>query len=60
MRNLMRCLANLGLAVDHPALDLDSAAHGIDNTRKFRQKAVAGIFHGPTALRRDFWIDQFP
>jgi hypothetical protein len=32
---------HLRLPIDHPALDLNSAAHGIYDTRKFRQKAVA-------------------
>jgi len=59
MRNLMRCLANLGLAVDHPALDLDSAAHGIHDTRKFREHAVAGVFDDPPLMLTDLWVDQF-
>jgi hypothetical protein len=30
-------VGHLRLAVDHPALDLRGAAHGVYNTRKFRQ-----------------------
>jgi hypothetical protein len=47
------------LAVDHPALDLHSAAHRIDDTRKFRQQAVAGVLYDPASVFLDLRIDQF-
>src|SRR5262249_40916264 len=50
----------LELAVGHPALDVDSAPHGIQNTRKFRQEAVAGIFYDAAPMLRDLRIDQLP
>ena len=33
------------LAIDHPALDLDSAAHGIYHACKFSQQSVAGVLY---------------
>jgi hypothetical protein len=53
-------LGHLGLALDHPALDLGRATDGINDTRKFCQEAVAGVLHGTAAVLRDFGIDQFP
>src|SRR6516165_9714500 len=41
------------LTVDHPALDLDSATHGVDHTRKFRKQAVAGVLDDPAAVFLD-------
>jgi hypothetical protein len=41
----------------HPHLNLDSAAHGTHNTRKFRQEAVAGIFDDATAVLGDLRIN---
>ena len=53
-------LAHLGFAVDHPALDLHSAAHSGYNTGKFRQQAVAGVLYGTAAVLPDLRIDQLP
>jgi len=41
-------------------LDLGSAPHGIHNTAKFRQKAVAGVFDNAPAVFGDLWINQLP
>ncbi len=46
-----------GIALSHPALDLDRAAHGIDNARELRQQAVAGILHDPASVLPDLRID---
>src|SRR5262249_28296492 len=51
-------LAHLRLAVDHPALDLHSAAHRIHDTRKFREQAVAGVLDDPAVMLADLRIDQ--
>ena len=48
------------LAVDHPALDLDGAAHGIDDASKFRQQAVAGVLDDAASVLPDLWLDQLP
>src|SRR5262245_23256363 len=37
-------VGHLRFAIDHPALDLHSAAHGVHYTEKFRQHAIASIF----------------
>ena len=53
-------LAHLRFAADHPALNLHSAAHGIHNTRKLRQKAVAGVLYGAASVLLDLRIDKLP
>jgi hypothetical protein len=51
MRSLMRWSSGtLVLAVDHPALDLRSATHGVHNTRELRQEAVVGALHNPAMV----------
>src|SRR5262249_29564115 len=47
-------------AVDHPALNLHSAANGVYNTRKLRQEAIAGVLHNPATVLLDLRIDKFP
>ena len=46
-----------GVAIGHPPLDLNGAAHGVHNTRKLRQQAVASVLYYsapvPLDLRRD-------
>jgi hypothetical protein len=48
------------VAVDHAALDLRSATHGVHNTRKFRQQAVAGVLYSTAPALRDLRINQLP
>jgi hypothetical protein len=50
----------LGLAVEHAALDLGGAAHGIDNARKFGQQPVAGGFDDAAVVLSDLRVDQLP
>jgi hypothetical protein len=49
---------HLRLAVDHPALDLRSAADGVHNARKFRQQAIAGVLYGAAPVLPNLRIDQ--
>ena len=51
-------LRQFGIAFDHPVLNVDGTAHGLDNTREFHQHAVAGSLHDPSAMLLDFWIDK--
>jgi len=51
-------LGHLGLAVNHPALDLDSATHRVHDTRKFREQAVASMFDCAPTVLFDLRIDQ--
>jgi hypothetical protein len=51
---------HLGFALDHAALDLRDATHGVHNTRKLRQQAVAGILYGTAPVLLDLRIDQLP
>ena len=60
MRNLIRrSFGNLRLSGAHPALNLYSTPHSIDDTWKFREHAVAGIFDDPTSVLIDLRINQF-
>src|SRR5215468_3364134 len=51
-------LGRLGLAVGHPALDLHSAAHRVDDAGKFRQHAVTGGLHDTAVVLGDFRIEE--
>ena len=53
-------LGHLTLAVDHPALDLHSASHGVHHTGKFGQQPVAGVLYGTPPVFPDLWLDQIP
>jgi hypothetical protein len=53
-------VGRLGLAVDHPALHLGSAAHRVDDARKFNQQAVAGGLDDAALVLLDLRIDQLP
>ena len=46
------------LAVNHPVLDLHSAADGVCDTAKFSQRAVAGVLDVTAAMLLDLRIDQ--
>ena len=52
-------LARLGLAVEHPALDLHGAAHRVDDAGELGQEAVTGVLHGTAPMLGDFGIDKF-
>jgi hypothetical protein len=49
-----------GLAVDHSALHLGSAAHRVDDTGEFREQAVAGVLDDVAPVLLDLRIDQLP
>src|SRR5215472_6730819 len=51
---------NVPLAVEHSALDLGSAARSVDNTRKFRQQAVAGVLDDAAPVFPKARIHQLP
>ena len=53
-------LGHRGFALDHPALDLRSAADRVHHARKLREEAVAGVLYDPTAVFDDFRLDQLP
>jgi hypothetical protein len=53
-------IGHLGLAVDHPALDLQSASHGVHHTGKFGQQPVAGVLYGTAPVFPDLRLDQLP
>src|SRR5207253_7963218 len=51
-------LGRLGIAVDHRPLNLDGAAHRIDDARKLHQHAVAGGLDNPAVMLPDFGVDK--
>ena len=53
-----RLVGHLGFAPNHPALDLDSATHGVNHTRKFRQQSVAGVLYDAAAMFGDLRFEQ--
>jgi hypothetical protein len=46
------------IALDHPVLDLDGAAHGIDHAAKLNDAPIAGALHHAPAMDGDGRIDQ--
>jgi hypothetical protein len=50
--------SDLGLAVDHPPLNLDGAADGVHYAPKLRQEAVASVLDDPPTVLGDIGIDQ--
>ena len=50
---------HLGIALDHAALYVDGATHGVDDADKFHQHPIAGSLDDPTPVLCDFGINQF-
>jgi hypothetical protein len=46
------------ILLDYLPLHLDRAAHGVHDTRKFRQEAVAGVLYGTALVLLDLRTDQ--
>ena len=46
------------IALDHIALHLDRAAHGVDHAAKFNEEAVARALDDPAAMHGDCGIDE--
>ena len=53
-------LGRFGIAFGHAALDLNTAARGIDNAWKFIEQAVSGVLYGMASVLLDLRLDQFP
>jgi hypothetical protein len=47
------------VALDHLALDLDRAAHCMDDALKLHEQTVAGRLYDAAAMFNDSWIEQF-
>ena len=47
-----------GVALDHGVLNLDRAAHGVDDAAEFDQRAVAGALHHAAIVHRDGRVDE--
>src|SRR5690606_15158552 len=49
---------NVGIAPAHPELDVESATHGLDDAREFREDAVARALHHAPVAFLDGRLDQ--
>ena len=49
---------NIGVAIDHPVLDLDRAAHRFDRAGELDQHAVARRLHDAALVLGDLGVDQ--
>src|SRR5262249_58790468 len=47
------------VALGHTALNIDSAAHSIDNANELHQRPISGGFNNSAAMFGDLRIDQF-
>src|SRR5262249_31950073 len=47
---------HLGVPLSHPALNLDSAAEGVHDTRELHEHTVAGGLHDPTTVLGDLGV----
>ena len=47
-----------GIALGHPVLQLDGAAHGIDDASELDEKAIAGPLNDAAVMQSDGGIDQ--
>ena len=51
-------LRHVGVAGKHPALDVDGAAHRVDDARELGQQAVARGLHDAPAMRHHLRVEQ--
>ena len=51
-------LRQAGVALDHRVLDLDSAAHRVDDAAKLDECAVASALYDATVMHGDRWVDD--
>jgi hypothetical protein len=45
------------IALDHPTLNLDRAAHRVNDTSELNENAIAGSLNDAAAMQSDGWID---
>jgi hypothetical protein len=53
-------LSQLGIALSHPTLNLDSTAEGVHHTRELHEDAVVGGLHDPAAVLGDLGVYESP
>jgi len=51
-------LGHLGIAGDHPTLNVDGAAHGVDDAGELGQQPVARRLHQPSVMLGELGIEQ--
>jgi hypothetical protein len=51
-------LRDVSITIGHPPLQFGSASHGIHNTGKFGQEAIAGVLDSAPAVLADLRFDQ--
>jgi hypothetical protein len=50
----------IGVTVDHPALDLDRAPYGINDTGKLKERTITSILDYPPAMLANLGFDKVP
>jgi hypothetical protein len=51
-------LRDIGVALGHAALDIDSTAYGIHNAGEHRQQPISGVLDDPPTVLSDLGIDE--
>jgi hypothetical protein len=49
---------NSGFALDHRALDLNRASHGVNDAAELDEAAIPGSFDDAPVVHRDYRIDE--
>src|SRR5262245_23531111 len=50
---------HIHIAISHSALNINGAAHGVDDTDEFDQNSIARCFDDTAPMFRDLWVYQF-
>jgi len=50
----------IGVTVDHPALDFDGAPYGVNDAGKLKERSVASILDDPSVVVANLGFDQIP
>src|SRR5262249_28005854 len=50
---------HIRIPISHSALNINGAAHGVDDTDEFDQNSIARCFDDTASMFRDLWVYQF-
>jgi len=54
----MRRSAGTPASLNHRVLDLDRAAHGVDDAAEFNQRPIPGALDDSALMHRDCWVNE--
>jgi hypothetical protein len=57
-KNDLAVVGNAGVALGHPALHFDGAAHGVDHAPELDDRAIAGALDDTAAVHGDRGVDE--